>query len=128
MEVGIRGYHCDAYAHVNNARYLELFEEARWRALEESGVGELAIATGLKFFIVNINIDFKRAVNNGVTANIRTHLGEMSGRKIAFEQSIYVGDELCTRATITFVLFDEKLGRAATLTSEITSWFQRFAP
>ena len=30
----VRGYHLDFYGHVNNARYLELLEEARWRMLE----------------------------------------------------------------------------------------------
>ncbi len=28
--IRIRGYHLDGYGHVNNARYLEFLEEARW--------------------------------------------------------------------------------------------------
>ena len=26
----VRGYHLDGYGHVNNARYLEFYEEGRW--------------------------------------------------------------------------------------------------
>lgn len=29
----------DEYGHVNNARYLELYENARWNILEISGLG-----------------------------------------------------------------------------------------
>ena len=28
--IPVRGYHLDVYGHVNNARYLEFLEEARW--------------------------------------------------------------------------------------------------
>ena len=33
--IKIRGYHLDAYGHVNNARWVELLEEARWQWLDE---------------------------------------------------------------------------------------------
>ena len=29
-DIRVRGYHLDLYGHVNNARYLEFLEEARW--------------------------------------------------------------------------------------------------
>ena len=29
-EVRVRGFHVDVYQHVNNARYLEFLEDARW--------------------------------------------------------------------------------------------------
>ena len=29
-QIKVRGYHLDVYQHVNNARYLEFLEEARW--------------------------------------------------------------------------------------------------
>lgn len=30
MKLTVRNYHLDGYGHVNNARYLEFLEEARW--------------------------------------------------------------------------------------------------
>ena len=35
--IKVRGYHLDGYQHVNNARYLEFLEEARWGYLEQHG-------------------------------------------------------------------------------------------
>ena len=35
-QIKVRGYHLDGYQHVNNARYLEFLEEARWHGLENS--------------------------------------------------------------------------------------------
>ena len=32
--IKVRGYHLDLYGHVNNARYLEFLEEARWAYFE----------------------------------------------------------------------------------------------
>ena len=29
-QIKVRGYHLDVYQHVNNARYTEFLEEARW--------------------------------------------------------------------------------------------------
>lgn len=29
-QIKVRGYHLDVYQHVNNARYPEFLEEARW--------------------------------------------------------------------------------------------------
>jgi acyl-CoA thioesterase FadM len=31
IKLTVRGYHLDGYNHVNNARYLEFLEEARWQ-------------------------------------------------------------------------------------------------
>lgn len=35
----IREFHLDSYGHVNNATYLNLFEEARWEAITTRGYG-----------------------------------------------------------------------------------------
>ena len=40
-KIVIRGYHLDAYRHVNNARYLEFLEEARWQYLDLISKDEL---------------------------------------------------------------------------------------
>ena len=37
-DITVRGYHLDLYRHVNNARYLEFLEEARWQFMEDSGL------------------------------------------------------------------------------------------
>ncbi|EAB4380520.1 hypothetical protein EBH53_19380 [Salmonella enterica] len=41
-QIKVRGYHLDVYQHVNNARYLEFLEEARWDGLDVNSHGENA--------------------------------------------------------------------------------------
>lgn len=53
--IKIRGHHLDFYGHVNNARYLKLLEEARWRMVEDSGSLRDRHERGLTFVIVDIN-------------------------------------------------------------------------
>ena len=34
-EIKVRGFHIDIFSHVNNARYLEFMEEARWFIIDK---------------------------------------------------------------------------------------------
>ena len=37
INIKVRGYHLNLFRHVNNARYLEFLEDARWSILESKG-------------------------------------------------------------------------------------------
>jgi len=37
-KIKVYGYHLDMYGHVNNARYLEFLETARWQLIEAKQV------------------------------------------------------------------------------------------
>ncbi|HAT24716.1 MAG TPA: thioesterase, partial [Pantoea septica] len=58
--IKVRGYHLDVYQHVNNARYLEFLEEARWQWLEEADAFNWLQQQQLAFVVVNININYRR--------------------------------------------------------------------
>ena len=58
--IKVRGYHLDMYGHVNNARYLEFFEEARWCFIEESINLRDWEKQGYAFLVVNININYNQ--------------------------------------------------------------------
>lgn len=124
FKLAIRGYHCDSYGHVNNARYLELLEEARWTALESNDLIKYFASLGLQFFIVNINISFKKAVMVHDNVEIRTSVHEVKRKTVTFLQQMYRGTELTTEAFITFVMFDVKTQRAASITPEIEDKFK----
>ena len=59
--IKVHGYHLDVYQHVNNARYLEFLEEARWNALEDGILIKTLQEKNWGFAVVNINIAFRRA-------------------------------------------------------------------
>ena len=53
--IKVRGYHLDLYSHVNNARYLEFLEEARWSFFEDKSDLPRFMKSGLALIVVNIN-------------------------------------------------------------------------
>jgi thioesterase III len=118
------GFHCDAYGHVNNARYLEFFEEARWTALNDYDLVQKLHARQLQFFVVNINVDFKKPVVTDDVAFISTHLGNIKRKTISFIQTIEVSGQTTTKAEVTFVLFDTKEKRAVSITDDLIALFK----
>ena len=54
-KIKVRGYHIDLYGHVNNARYLEFLEEARWAMLDDTVDREKWHTAGYGLSVVNIN-------------------------------------------------------------------------
>jgi len=59
-EIKVRGYHLDVFGHVNNARYLEFLEEARWAIFDDKVNLEDLAREGYVFTVVNININYRR--------------------------------------------------------------------
>ncbi|MBU2917205.1 acyl-CoA thioesterase [Psychrosphaera sp. F3M07] len=113
-QIKVRGFHLDIYQHVNNARYLEFLEEARWEYLEESGDIEFFQSLGLAWVIVNININYRASATMGHTLNIETSLSKVGGKSAVFNQKITIAgtDVAVADADITFVVLDQKTGKA----------------
>jgi thioesterase-3 len=62
----VRGYHLDVYGHVNNARYLEFLEEARWAACDNKPATLAWFMQQHYALTVNrIEIDYKRPATMG---------------------------------------------------------------
>jgi thioesterase-3 len=124
--IKIRGYHTDAYGHVNNARYLEFLEEGRWAAFEETRILPALTERALEFTPVNISIDFRRAALVGDTVETATRFvgfGERSGR-IQQTMRLADGGTVVAEATITFVMVDRETGRAAALDDHMRALFE----
>lgn len=122
-EIKVRGFHLDIYQHVNNARYLEFLEEARWEYLEETGDIEYFQSLGLAWVIVNININYRHAATMGQTLEIHTGLSKLGGKSAVFHQEIKVKDSevVVADADITFVLMDQKTGKAIPIEGDVKS-------
>ena len=120
VEIKIRGYHTDLYQHVNNARYLEFLEEARWQIVEEFMEITDFIKTGLSFFVVNINISYRSPAKVNDVILIKTGLHKINNKSAVFRQEIIntSTEKICIQADITFVIAD-KTGKAITLQGEI---------
>ena len=127
-EIKVRGYHADFYGHVNNARYLEFFEEDRWAQLESKlDLAKLA-AGGFVFLVVNINVNYRRAVGVGETLLVSTCLDKIGGRSVVLKQQIVIkgSNEVAADALVTFVIRD-KSGKAVTMEGEMVDNLQKLA-
>lgn len=116
-EIKIRGYHADFYGHVNNARYLEFFEEDRWALFESKIDLQQWASRGLTFLVVNININYRRAVSVGEILVAETSLEKIGARSAVLRQVLLFKEsrEVAADARVTFVVTDST-GHAVSLT------------
>ncbi len=118
--IKVRGYHLDVYQHVNNARYLEFLEEARWQWLEEQQ---------LAFVVVNININYHRqAVLDDVLA-IHSEMKQLNGKSGMIAQRVVLegSDTVIADAALTFVCIDLRTQKAVALDGELRARLEAFS-
>ncbi|CAN5340882.1 YbgC/FadM family acyl-CoA thioesterase [soil metagenome] len=120
-EITVRGYHLDLYRHVNNARYLEFLEEARWQTYDKQFERAGLLQKGLAFVIVNINIDYKRPAGLGEVLNIVNTVERIGGKSVTIRQHMFLKDTDTTvvSAAVTVVLMDIKTGKAVPLEGDL---------
>ncbi len=125
-EIKVRGYHLDVYGHVNNARYLEFIEEARWE-LFDAYLGTLA-AKGYSFFVVNININYKSPATIGDTIEIASCITRFGGKSCTLKQKMTKKgtDITVVEADVTFVIAGTE-GRALPVEGDIREMLEPFA-
>lgn len=119
-EIKVRGYHADFYGHVNNARYLEFFEEDRWAVFESHVDLRKWAAMGLVFMVVNVNINYRKAVPVGETLQVSTRLEKTGQRSVVLKQEIRLKEtrEVAADGLVTFVVSDHS-GHAVAIDREI---------
>ena len=102
----IRSFHTDSFGHVNNARYLELLEEARWQFAEHHGLIDLLNEENLGFIIMQMNLRFRLPVVEGDTIQVFTSLITLGSDIGEVEQLIMKkgAGKLAAKSMFTFVL------------------------
>lgn len=127
IEIKVRGYHLDIYAHVNNARYVEFLEEARWALFDDSEVGKEMISRGFAFTVVNINVSYLSEARVNDVLSIITDMKKIGNKSITLSQKIFLKGDLrqVVDAEVTFVLVNIKTGKAAVIDEEIKSIISR---
>jgi len=107
-ELTIKEYHLDTFGHVNNAVYLQLYEEARWQFITDNGYGLSKIkSTGLGPVILEINIRFMKELRLREKIVIHSQTTEYSGKNGTIKQWI-TNDEgrTCSVVEMKISLFD----------------------
>jgi YbgC/YbaW family acyl-CoA thioester hydrolase len=100
--------HLDSFGHVNNARYFELLEQARWDLITERGFGIDAIRSSRTGpTILEINIRFLRELKPRDVVVIRTEMISYERKIGKLRQQMLKDDgSVACEAIFTIGLFD----------------------
>ncbi|QPG26341.1 YbgC/FadM family acyl-CoA thioesterase [Pantoea sp. SM3640] len=125
--IKVRGYHLDVYQHVNNARYLEFLEEARWEWLEVAEAFHWLQEQKLAFVVVNININYRRPAVLGDVLVIDSEITQLNGKSgIIAQRVLLAGQEtVVADAALTFVCIDLRTQKAVALEGELRERLMR---
>lgn len=115
----------DVFGHMNNARYLELMEETRWRYIDQTDFLQLLKANKWGFAVVNININYKRPAFTGETLTISVDVKNIGNSSIVVEQKITLkGTEtVVANADVTFVIINLTNNKPVRITDQIKDAF-----
>ena len=126
MNVRVRNYHLDGYGHVNNARYLEFLEEARWTFFEEHGL--LSEIDGLMLVVVRTNIRYRRAAVDGDILRFEGRLKELTSRHIILTQNIVLpSGKNAVEAESTLMVVSAESGRSISIPEPLFTLLKQYA-
>jgi len=106
----IREQHLDTFGHVNNARYLEIFEQARWDLITDNGFGlEYIRSSGTGPVILEVSLRFLRELKNRDQVLIRSFVDSYEG-KIGHMTQLLVNDaaQICCEGKFVFAQWDTR--------------------
>lgn len=117
IEIKVRGYHLDVFGHVNNARYLEFLEEARWALFDNKVNLEDLAKDGFVFTVVNINISYRQPAFLHDVLCVETSMANFGKRSAILRQTVKnkATGVTIADADVTFVMVAIKEQKAAAL-------------
>lgn len=106
--VTVHDSHIDAFGHVNNAAYLQLFEDARWDVVTSNGYGLKEIQEQQKGpVILEVTLKYRKEILRNQTIRIETQTSMKTDRIYIVEQQMYNEQNvICSEAVFTGALFD----------------------
>mgnify|MGYP001790712995 FL=1 len=126
MNIRVRNYHLDGYGHVNNARYLEFLEEARWAFFEEHGL--LSEIDGLMLVVVRTDIRYRRAAVDGDILRFEGRLKELTSRRIILTQNIVLpSGKNAVEAESTLMVVSAESGRSISIPEPLFTLLKQYA-
>lgn len=116
----IRESHIDSLGHVNNAAYLELYEEARWEQIAPRGFGVADIQRMMQAPVVlEANIKFMRELRLREKITLTGKILSYEGKIGKMQQTILKEDgTVASEAVFIFGLFDLKARKLIEPTAE----------
>jgi acyl-CoA thioester hydrolase len=117
----------DAYGHVNNARFLTLYEEARV-AMMFVGAREHGLTSFEEGIVISRHeIDYLRPVDYGDPVRIEMWVEEIRPSRFTVRYELYDGDAVASRARSVCVPFDMDRQRPRRLSAAEREFLEPYA-
>lgn len=113
----------DAYGHVNNARFLTLYEEAR-AALLFGRNGSPSIERGV--VVARHEIDYVRPIDYGDPVQIELWVDEVRPSRFTLAYELFDDGQLASRARTVLVPYDLAAGRPRRLSEQERAFLGRW--
>jgi len=105
-ECPVRWSDLDAFGHVNNARYLTLFEEARV-ALMFVGARDAGLTSFEQGIVIHRHeVDYLRPIDYGPQVHIEMWVSELRASRFTVSYELFADELLASRAASVCVPFD----------------------
>lgn len=115
--IHVRNYHTDSYGHVNNARYLEFLEEARWQFFNQHGLWQQLASIHL--VVTRVDIRYRSAALLGEALQIQSQIADVQTRQVLMEQKITTTDGARLIAIAQVSLMPTQNGKAQRLPEDL---------
>lgn len=102
--------HLDTYGHVNNATYLQIYEEARWDLISSKGYGLKKIHDSkIGPIVLEVNLKFLKEIQLRETITVVSEMLSYTGKISQMKQQMLREDgTVLSEAIFTIALFDLK--------------------
>jgi acyl-CoA thioester hydrolase len=108
-EIVIKECHLDSFGHVNNAVYVQLYEEARWDFITKNGFGlEVILRDQVGPVLLDLQVKFRREIKNREVIKIQSQTREiLSSKMMVLDQKMIKADgKIASEAVFTIGFFD----------------------
>lgn len=124
VEVTVYPYECDAFGHLNQAAFLQVFERARWEMLSRGPGADLFDRNKVWPAVRRAMVDYLLPVFPGDVLKVDAEVVKVGGTSLELEQrAVRVkDDQVVAQLHIVFVTVD-KAGRASPIPAEIAAVF-----
>ncbi len=125
-DCALRWSDMDAYGHVNNARFLTLYEEAR-AALMFVAAREVGITTLEEGVVISRHeIDYVRPIDYGDPVRIELWVAEIRNATFTVGYELFDDGQLASRARTVLVPYDLSAGRPRRLAAAEREFLGRY--
>ena len=128
FSVIVRSTHVDQFSHLNNSKYSEFFEWARWDWGFKNDIDfEKMLKQGKGPVVVHLELDFLREVKFKDKLTIETVLDKYSNKSFTLRQTMFDENKIKVSECSAVVVFvDADINRAVPIPDDVRNKFIRF--